>query len=320
MADEIPQIEDHYLPLGATGKWTVTTQNGKGKLSFYIGEDEFALANETQGTTIDDDLALAGILDEQKTRFKEHLMNKMLTDFDAELTVPQAPTTSPLISQMKAGNDLKQKQHEREIQLAKVEVEYKKADIQAKLKTIKLQEEANAIQQLQLNMQGKLYEQNERIIKQTSTLLINIAKLKSVIAQKEYSLSTDNLNLGDIKLDTAPLVESLNNLTTSNKEVNQKIIEKINADLDKNVEFEGKMYNKTELQNLSNVEKIKNLKDENEFSLNDGLEMVEDFMINDGFSLDFNPFQYLLDEIEKGLKDEFSQIKTKYNINNVGSI
>ena len=319
MADEIPQIEDHYLPLGATGKWTVTTQNGKGKLSFYIGEDEFALANETQGTTIDDDLALAGILDEQKTRFKEHLMNKMLTDFDAELTVPQAPTTSPLISQMKAGNDLKQKQHEREIQLAKVEVEYKKADIQAKLKTIKLQEEANAIQQLQLNMQGKLYEQNERIIKQTSTLLTNIAKLKSVIAQKEYSLSTDNLNLGDIKLDTAPLVESLNNLTTSNKEVNQKIIEKINADLDKNFEFEGKMYNKTELQNLSNVEKIKNLKDENEFSLNDGLEMVEDFMINDGFSLDFNPFEYLLQQVEDGLKDEFSQIKTKYNIN-IGEI
>lgn len=319
MADEIPQIEDHYLPLGATGKWTVTTQNGKGKLSFYIGEDEFALANETQGTTIDDDLALAGILDEQKTRFKEHLMNKMLTDFDAELTVPQAPTTSPLISQMKAGNDLKQKQHEREIQLAKVEVEYKKADIQAKLKTIKLQEEANAIQQLQLNMQGKLYEQNERIIKQTSTLLTNIAKLKSVIAQKEYTLSTDNLNLGDIKLDTAPLVESLNNLTTSNKEVNQKIIEKINADLDKNVEFEGKMYNKTELQNLSNVEKIKNLKDENEFSLNDGLEMVEDFMINDGFDIDINPFDYLLKQVEDGLKDEFSQIKTKYNIN-IGEI
>ena len=97
MADEIPQIEDYYLPTGATGTYTVTTQNGKGTISISIGNDEFALANEKQATTIDDDLALAGILDEQKTRFKQHLMNKMLTDFDAELTVPQAPTTSPLI-------------------------------------------------------------------------------------------------------------------------------------------------------------------------------------------------------------------------------
>ena len=74
------------------------------------------------------------------------------------------------------------------------------------------------------------------------------------------------------------------------------------------------MYNKTELQNLSNVEKIKNLKDENEFSLDDGLEMVEDFMINDGFDININPFDYLLKQVEDGLKDEFSQIKTKYNI------
>ncbi len=316
MADDIPQLDDYYLPTGATGTYTVSTQNGKGTISISIGNDEFALANETQGTTIDDDLALAGILDEQKERYKTYLMNKTLSDFDADLTVPQAPTTSPLISQIKAGNDLKQKQHEREIMLAKAEVEYKKADIQAKLKTIKLQEEANAIQQSQLYMQGQLYQQNERIIKQTSTLLTNIAKLKSVIAQKT---STIDATGGTFNLDTAPLVESLNNLTTSNKEVNQKIIEKINADLEKNVEFEGKMYNKTELEKLSNVEKIKNLKDENEFTLNDGLEMVEDFMINDGFSLDFNPFEYLLQQVQDGLESEFEQIKTQYNIN-IGSM
>lgn len=157
--------------------------------------------------------------------------------------------------------------------------------------------------------------------------------LIQTIKDKQIEFNANSISMGNLSFDTAPIVKSLDEMTKnqtltnskiiegveSQKATNQKIIEKINADLDKNVEFEGKMYNKTELQNLSNVEKIKNLKDENEFALNDGLEMVEDFMINDGFTLDFNPFEYLLKEVEDGLKDEFSQIKTKYNIN-IGEI
>ena len=167
----------------------------------------------------------------------------------------------------------------------------------------------------------------------TSTLLSlkkSVDDLAKIIKEKT---TTVNASGGTFNLDTSPIVKSLDEMTKnqtltnskiiegveSQKITNQKIIEKINADLDKNVEFEGKMYNKTELQNLSNVEKIKNLKDENEFSLNDGLEMVEDFMVNDGFSLDFNPFDYLLQQVKDGLKDEFQQIKSQYNIN-IGSI
>lgn len=166
---------------------------------------------------------------------------------------------------------------------------------------------------------------------QSQTEAIN--NLIQTIKDKQIEFNANSISMGNLSFDTSSIVKSLDEMTKnqtlanskiiegveSQKITNQKIIEKINADLDKNVEFEGKMYNKTELQNLSNVEKIKNLKDENEFALNDGLEMVEDFMINDGFTLDFNPFEYLLKEVEDGLKDEFSQIKTKYNIN-IGEI
>lgn len=212
MASDYENIADNILPMGATGTYTFSTKNGKGTISIAIGEDEFALANNNEATTIDDDLGLAGLLDSEKTRFKENLLNKSLSDFDAQLSVPNAPATSPLLSQMKAGNDLKQKAHERAIMLAKVEVEYKKTDIQIKLKNIKLQEDANALQQARLQMQGQLYLQNERIIKQNATLIKNMANLKSVIAQ----------NGGN-----SDLVKSLNTMHENQIATNEKIVENI---------------------------------------------------------------------------------------------
>lgn len=166
----------------------------------------------------------------------------------------------------------------------------------------------------------------------TSTLLSlkkSVDDLAKIIKEKT---TTVNASGGTFNLDTSPIVKSLDEMTKnqtltnskiiegveSQKTTNQKIIEKINADLDKNVEFEGKMYNKGELEKLTNLENVKNLKSENDFELNDGLALFEDFT-NDGFDIDFNPFDYLLQQVKDGLKDEFQQIKTQYNIN-IGSI
>lgn len=224
MASDYENIADNILPMGATGTYTFPTKNGKGTISIAIGEDEFALANNNEATTIDDDLGLAGLLDSEKTRFKENLLNKSLSDFDAQLSVPNAPATSPLLSQMKAGNDLKQKAHERAIMLAKVEVEYKKTDIQIKLKNIKLQEDANALQQAKIQMQGQLYLQNERIIKQNATLIKNMANIKSVISQNSTKPITLTTTEGDA---LSGFIDSFNSMKESQISTNTKIVENI---------------------------------------------------------------------------------------------
>lgn len=288
------------------GTYVIHTEGG-GTISFTTGNDEFF--NVGNGQLIADLYSQDGGL---KTLTITTAMNKIDDIQDGDGT---------LIGTMQAQNFNKSVLELDKNNLIKAQNVY----LENQQKILKATAQSNI-----RNTQSLLNSQDAN-----TSMLLSLKKsvddLAKIIKEKT---TTVNASGGTFNLDTSPIVKSLDEMTKnqtltnskiiegveSQKITNQKIIEKINADLDKNVEFQGKMYNKTELQNLSNVEKIKNLKDENEFSLNDGLEMVEDFMINDGFSLDFNPFEYLLQQVEDGLKDEFSEIKTKYNINNVGSI
>lgn len=304
--ETIPELDSYYLPEGATGRERHYSANGKASFGFAIGldDDAFVVETEQEELTIDDNLALAGILESEKTRFKENLFNKALSDFDAESSVPNTPNTSPLLSQMKAGNDLKQKQHEREIMLAKAEIEYKKADIQAKLKSIKLQEDANAIQLAHLSLQGQIYLQNERVIKQNSTLLTNVAKLKSVIASKDSNQTQTN----------EKIIEGIENQI----ETNNKTLEKLNQQLEKNISINGTNYNSLEVEKMKNKEVYQGAKDENEMELNEFLDGIVEETLTDGFDVNVNPLVTLLESVKTDFEKQIRDIKVLYNINDKG--
>ena len=233
-ADSLENDSNFYsLPVGVTKIISNAGSLSDTSVVLKFGiDDETVAVNEELGVKLssetkkplEEKLGIIGLLDAEKIRFKEHLMNKMLSDFDSDLSVPQVQTTSPLISQMKAGNDLKQKQHEREIMLAKADTEYKKMQVQLRMKELELREHANSIAESQLYMQGQLYDQNERIILQNSTMIKNMANLKSVIAQKT---STIDASGGTFNLDTTDLTNALNSIKENQVQTNTKIIEGI---------------------------------------------------------------------------------------------
>lgn len=49
------------------------------------------------------------------------------------------------------------------------------------------------------------------------------------------------------------------------------------------------------------------------FLLDDGLELLDDFL-SDGFDIDINPFEIILDELKKEFETDSNEIKIKYNL------
>jgi hypothetical protein len=193
MADWIntEDLPESYYPSGVKRIYTATTQNGRGSIVMKFGEDTTTEAYEesdrivtepTELQTIDNKLELVGLLSNEVARYKERLINSAIDDFNNDVIVPQISTSS-VLSQMKTSNDLKSKENDREIIKLKADVEYYKTDIQIKLKDLELKEKANLLAETQLYMQGQLYEQNERIIKQNITLSKNVYNLKSVTSK-----------------------------------------------------------------------------------------------------------------------------------------
>lgn len=126
-------------------------------------------------------------------------------------------------------------------------------------------------------------------------------------AIKEIKINaTSNVSMSGI-------VDAIKEIGVTQNAVNLKMKEKLEQELSKDVQIDGKSINKTELDKLAQIERLKNLKDENNMDLGEMLGLVEDF-IDDGFTLDFNPFKFVLDELKKGLVEESEELKVKYNI------
>ena len=280
---------------------TYTSSDGRKKtISIWTGEDDEAFASlsddgteytPTSSPSVDSRLALAGLIDSEIARAKEKFLNKHLDDLENTLEVPLAPQTSPLINQMKLSNDLKHQKETREILLAKVDTEYKKTDIQIKLRELQLKESANSTQEAMLIMQGNFYLQNEKMIAGFERINLMLGEVKSVISGLNEKLSSVKSHYDFLKNGSETLKDS-----NGNQIIPQEVQAKINAE--KLIEQEDT--NKTTFDDIKDF-------------VGEALGTVEDSLENalgntDGFSLDFNPLSYI-DEI---LMTDFIENKDNY--------
>lgn len=273
----------------------------KGIIGIWTGEADDAFVatgtDDKQGyipslsPSVESRLKLAGLFDSEIKRFKEKLLNQHLENLDNDISVPDAPLTSPLVGQMKISNDLKLQKETREIKLAEVDIEYKKTDIQTKLRQLQLQESSNSMQEATLTMMGNFYLQNEKMI---------------------AGFERINANLGELR----GTLSSINSKLESQKQVNLKQLDKLNQELEKNININGINVNSLELQDMKNKELYTSASDENNFSLNDGLGIVED-LLTDGFDLDSNPLTMFLNDVKEEFEKESKEIEVKYNIKGV---
>lgn len=114
-------------------------------------------------------------------------------------------------------------------------------------------------------------------------------------------------------ISTDSIVNAIKDIGLTQNKVNEKTLEKLKLELEKDISFDGKTYNQTELKKIKDLEALKNVKDENDTSLNEGLELIEEFM-TDGFDVNYNPFAFILGELQKEFLKDSGEIKTKYNL------
>lgn len=266
MAD-IDDLPDYNLPLGATGYFERKSPNGF-TIGIYTGDDEeMYQVKPPQNTTVDDNLALAGLLSSEIERYKNTLLDNSKYNVQNSVVVPTSPTSSPLLSQMKVGNDLKLKSYEIENLKLNADIEYKKTDIQIKLKDLELREKEIALKETEIYMQSKFYEQNERIIKQKSTLIKYLSRIKTLedlklsemknntkaITEQQFSASFGDvsvtMNTDVLNQNTLKTAEAIEKIAVANQKIaegvvdqkatNEKIVENLdkqNTKLDKQVE------------------------------------------------------------------------------------
>lgn len=159
---------------------------------------------------------------------------------------------------------------------------------------------------------------NAEILNNLISLNDNIKSLVSATKNQSFSLDTSNiervLNSGveNQIITNNKIVEGIE----SQKQVNGKQFDKLNQELEKNIFIDGKNLNSLELQDMKNKELYTSASDENNFSLNDGLGIVED-LLTDGFDLDSNPLTMFLNDVKEEFEKESKEIEVKYNIKGV---
>lgn len=166
---------------------------------------------------------------------------------------------------------------------------------------------------------------------ENSLIIEKIEEITNAIKSKS---TTINANGGvNVSLDTAPIVEALNTISSNQIETNEKIVqginsqtavnnktlEKLNQQLSKDVEIDGVKYNSIDLEKNKNKEVFIGSKDENEILLNDGLELVEE-ALTDGFDVNINPLAILTDAFAEFVLQDKNELITKFNINDKGVV
>lgn len=277
--------------------FTNITNNSEGANKLNLGfsvelGDEEVGGSAVPSTSIDDRLSLAGLLDSEKERFKEKLLKQHLENLNNDITVPVAPTTSPLINQMKIANDLKHQKETREIKLAEVDTEYKKTDIQTKLKQLELQKQSNSSQDAMLIMMGETYIQNERMIAGFERINANLGELRGTLASINSKFSTVEKHYDFLK-DGHPDMKDSNGNVIKPREVEAK----------KNAEqlIEQKETNETTFDDIEEFFKE---------AMGQVAEGVESLLgATDGFDLEFNPLKFIDDILVEDYMEQIKKLK-----------
>jgi hypothetical protein len=235
----------------------VATNGKKASISIWTGEEDeaFATSNITNedyvpssAPSLDDSLKLAGLLSSEVIRYKEKLMNDTFSSLDNSIEIPTVPTTSPLILQMKVSNELKKQKETREILIANVDKEYKKTDIQIKLRELQLKESQNSIAEGNLAMNGNFYVQNEKMIAGFDRLSNNIVSVRdnltNISEKLENSVNEQITSNAQIIAKMGEYITALNNQTTAIE--NQEL--SLSGDMSANVSIDV-----TPLANANNI-------------------------------------------------------------------
>ncbi|QKF73273.1 hypothetical protein AFAEC_1107 [Aliarcobacter faecis] len=150
----------------------------------------------------------------------------------------------------------------------------------------------------------------------------NIENVEKATKQGFKDLAKSTEESGDIiRTAVRGVTTQLTNSDTSKGlEAINKTLEKTNAMEDeKDITYNGTKVNKRELEVIRLKEEIEALKSENSFDMDDITDFVED-MVSDGFDLDYNPFEVILNRLKDEFTEDFKEKKTKYNIKSVGEI
>lgn len=259
----------------------VRTKDGNGTITLRSGDDDFTSA---------------GVEDSSDS-------------FDS-ISVPPAGASSSLVGSINNSNTIKLFDSKVNLALAKSKVTIDTINAKTLIEQneiLKAQLSNSAITAYVLDTQSILLSE---VIGELATLNTNITK------QIEAIKNSSGSNNVRVNVDTSSLAvanEKIASGVENQIATNLKLVEKLNQELNKDINIEGKMYSKIELEKKKDTEILKNVKDENDTLLNESLELVEDFL-TDGFDIAFNPIDFIMKNVKDALELETQNIKTKYNL------
>ncbi len=151
----------------------------------------------------------------------------------------------------------------------------------------------------------------------------NNLRIQEKIAKKETNFKNNTTvnnnfdkdfaeNLGKSIGDSLKTVLESNNQLMKNIEKSLKVQEDYFKNLtEKNIVYNGKSYSKMEIDNKVSTEKLAGLEAENSFNIDEVSDFLDD-ALSDGFDLNYNPFEKMLNLIKSEYEQEEKEIKIKY--------
>ena len=284
----------------ANGNKYYYNSEGSGGVTLVVPEDDVEGVSSTiKFNTLEDEMSYYGMTTEQIRSIMDKINGvstlestpKPVVTTDSGTGVSTTNLNGSLLS-----NSAQSLKNTTDFQKATIEIE------KQKLNAMNVQ---NQIEKKKLDLMDYNLIMQSQFYSQMLDLNENLKSLTT--ATKEQTLKAN------VTVDTGGLTNVIKEIGVSQKSVNEKQLEKLNIELEKDITFDGKTYNKTELSKIKDLETLKNVKDENDTLLNDGLELLEEFM-TDGFDLDINPFAVILGELKKEFDKDSLDIQTKYNL------
>ena len=282
------------------GVYVMTTNNGKGTISFKTGDDEyFNVGTGTKEAQSDEDyLTSLGMpyLDIQRLLNKIENVDKSLPVISGSVavTVPVATYSSNLIKENQSANLLKAK----ELQLKELELknnnEFQKATVELEKLKVKALTEQNSQLEYQLIMQSEIYG----VLSEIATNVKNKAETKVNVSLNTDSLATANRSIADSLAIQSEHYDFMKNGSSNLKDSSGKTIIPREVEAKKNAEIhiEKDDMNRTTIDEL--LEFIPDL-------VGGALDEVGDLIgASDGFDLNFNPFEHVSKIYMDGMKAE----------------
>lgn len=286
--------------MGATGIFSFPTRNGNGTIEIWTGDDDSfnATLPEVEYSLLDDVLASYGLTLEEIQYLKAKMtsVNNMPNSVSVDGT-GQSSLLSTMAQSLKNNTD------------------YQKAHIEIEKSKLTTMTASNEIQLRQLDSLDYNLLMNAQILGELQNLTTVLKNLNLTTGEIKVnsSVHVDTTKIEESTKVISESIEALASSATSQKAVNEKQSQKLDIELNKDIDFDGKTYNKIELDKMKSKEQLTNVKDENDTLLNDGLELVEEFM-TDGFDLSVNPFNLMMNALKENFITDSKNIQVKYNL------